>query len=132
MFMNEWRKFGPIGVLFDVIASICTPQTRQLLEQLQRDEAEVMGLEPAIRQLVKPVKTCWNSYFDTFVRTAELHGTLDSYIEIKLEEHSAATATTRRRKNREQLLERHPRLFIQEQGLSGKDWATISEYICQM
>ncbi|KAH8714039.1 hypothetical protein GQ44DRAFT_563049, partial [Phaeosphaeriaceae sp. PMI808] len=30
-FMNEWRKFGPIGVLFDVIASICTPQSRQLL-----------------------------------------------------------------------------------------------------
>jgi hypothetical protein len=55
--MTEWRQYGPIGVLFDVIASICTPQTRQLLEQLQRDEAAALGIEPTIRQLVKPVKT---------------------------------------------------------------------------
>ena len=56
-YMDEWRKHGPIGVLFDVIASICTPQTRQLLERLQREEAESLGVTPHIRQLVKPVKT---------------------------------------------------------------------------
>ncbi|KAA8623809.1 hypothetical protein PtrV1_05115 [Pyrenophora tritici-repentis] len=91
-YIDEWRKYGPIGVLFDVIASICTPQTRQLLERLQRDEAEAIGVIANIRQLVKPVKTRWNSYFDTFVRAAELHGPIDSYIEFKLKEHSAATA----------------------------------------
>ncbi|KAG9385321.1 hypothetical protein A1F94_004868 [Pyrenophora tritici-repentis] len=113
-YMDEWRKYGPVGVLFDVIASICTPQTRQLLERLQCEEAESLGVTPHIRQLVKPVKTRWNSYFNTFVRAAELHGPIDGYIECKLEEHSAATATSRRRKNR---------------GLNGKDWATITEYI---
>ncbi|KAG9378564.1 hypothetical protein A1F94_010333 [Pyrenophora tritici-repentis] len=101
-YMDEWRKYGPVGVLFDVIASICTPQTRQLLERLQCEEAESLGVTPHIRQLVKPVKTRWNSYFNTFVRAAELHGPIDGYIECKLEEHSAATATSRRRKNREQ------------------------------
>ncbi|CAE7003037.1 hypothetical protein PTTW11_01481 [Pyrenophora teres f. teres] len=128
-YIDEWRKYGPIGVLFNVIASICTPQTRQLLERLQRDEAEAIGVTANIRQLVKPVKTRWNSYFDTFVRAAELHGPIDSYIEFKLKEHSAATAPLRRRKNREQLPAAQPRLYIREGGLSGKDWATITEYI---
>ncbi|CAE7034396.1 hypothetical protein PTTW11_05423 [Pyrenophora teres f. teres] len=128
-YMDEWRKYGPVGVLFDVIASICTPQTRQLLERLQCEEAESLGVTPYIRQLVKPVKTRWNSYFNTFVRAAELHGPIDGYIECKLEEHSAATATSRRRKNREQLPAAQPRLYIREGGLSGKDWATITEYI---
>ncbi|KAF7565465.1 hypothetical protein PtrM4_048990 [Pyrenophora tritici-repentis] len=127
--MDEWRKYGPIGVLFDVIASICTPQTRQLLERLQRDEAEAIGVTANIRQLVKPVKTRWNSYFDTFVRAAELHGPIDSYIEFKLKEHSAATAPSRHRKNRELLPAAQPRLYVREGGLSGKDWATITEYI---
>ncbi|CAE7020113.1 hypothetical protein PTTW11_03010 [Pyrenophora teres f. teres] len=112
-YMDEWRKYGPIGVLFDVIASICTPQTRQLLERLQRDEAEAIGVTANIRQLVKPVKTRWNSYFDTFVRAAELHGPIDSYIEFKLKEHSAATAPLRRRKNREQLPAAQPRLYLE-------------------
>ncbi|EFQ87876.1 hypothetical protein PTT_16444, partial [Pyrenophora teres f. teres 0-1] len=76
-----------------------------------------------------PVKTRWNSYFDTFVRAAELHSPIDSYIEFKLKEHSAATAPLRRRKNREQLPAAQPRLYVREGGLSGKDWATITEYI---
>jgi hypothetical protein len=130
-YMDEWRKYGPIGALFDVIASICTPQTRQLLERLQRDEAEAIGVTANIRQLVKPVKTRWNSYFNTFVRAAKLHGPINSYIEFKLKEHSAATAPSRRRKNREQLPAVQPRLYIRKGGLSSKDWATITEYILE-
>ncbi|KAI2479364.1 hypothetical protein Ptr902_09575 [Pyrenophora tritici-repentis] len=128
-YMDEWRKYGPIGVLFDVIASICTPQTRQLLERLQREEAETLSVTANVRQLVKPVKTRWNSYFNTFVRAAELHGPIDSYIEYKLEEQSAATAALRRQRNREQPPASQPRLYIREGGLSGKDWAIITEYI---
>jgi hypothetical protein len=76
--MNKWRKFGPISVFLDSIGSIRTPQTQQLLKQLQRDKAEAILIEPTIQQLGKPVKTRWNSYFDTFVRAAELHSPLDS------------------------------------------------------
>ncbi|KAK1914258.1 hypothetical protein P3342_007504 [Pyrenophora teres f. teres] len=127
-YMDEWRKYGPIGVLFDVIASICTPQTRQLLERLQRDEAEAIGVTANIRQLVKPVKTRWNSYFDTFVRAAELHGPIDSYIEFKLrstvpQQHhydAGRTASSCLLRSRD---------YVREGGLSGKDWATITEYI---
>lgn len=127
--MDEWHKSGPIGVFFDVIASICTPQARQLLERLQREKAESLGITTNIWQLVKPVKTRWNRCFNTFVRAAELHRPIDSYIECKLKEHSAATATSRRRRNREHLPAAQPRLYIREGGLSGKDWATITEYI---
>jgi hypothetical protein len=59
-FLEEWRKFGPVGVLFNVIASICTPQARQLFEQLQRDKATTYGTpadEVQVLQLVKPVQT---------------------------------------------------------------------------
>ena len=83
-FMKEWRKFGPIGVLFNVIASISTPQARQLLEQLQRNEADAIGISADVRQLVRPVKTRWNSYFNTFVRATELHSPINSYIKLKL------------------------------------------------
>ena len=63
------------------------------------------------------------------MRATELHSPIDSYIELKLQEHNVATALTRRRRNREQLPEQQPRLFIREGGLTAKDWATINEYI---
>jgi hypothetical protein len=63
------------------------------------------------------------------VRAAELHSPINSYIEFKLKEHSAATAPSRRQKNREQLPAAQLRLYVREGGLSGKDWATITEYI---
>jgi len=47
--MKEWRKFGPSSVPFDVIASISTLQTRQLLERLQRNEANTIGVHRAQR-----------------------------------------------------------------------------------
>jgi hypothetical protein len=63
------------------------------------------------------------------VRAAELHGPIDSYIECKLKEHSAATAPLRRWKNCDYLPAAQLRLYIRKGGLSGKDWATITEYI---
>jgi hypothetical protein len=63
------------------------------------------------------------------VRATKLHGPINSYIELKLQEHNVATAPTRRRRNREQLPEQPPRLFIREGGLTAKDWATINKYI---
>jgi hypothetical protein len=61
--MREWRQYGPIGVLFDIIASICTPQTRELLQKLQQVEAELLGKPVVLKELVRPVKTRWNLYF---------------------------------------------------------------------
>ena len=67
--MEEWRKAGPIGVLFDVIASICTPQARELLEGFQREEAKALDVKFEPKEIVKPVKTRWNSYLACFARS---------------------------------------------------------------
>lgn len=119
--MREWRQYGPIGVLFDVIASICTPQTRQLLERFQREEATAVGHDVHLMELVKPVRTRWNSYYNAFVRAARLHGPLDSYVEVKLDEHRVAVASAKRTRKASQAPEQKPRLFIREGGLSGRD-----------
>jgi hypothetical protein len=55
--MKEWRQYGPIGVLFNIIASICTPQSRELLQKLQRVKAESLGKPVVLRELIRPVKT---------------------------------------------------------------------------
>jgi uncharacterized protein (UPF0335 family) len=55
--MKERRKIGPIGDLSDVSASISTPQARQLLEQLQRNEAGAIDIPADVRQLFKRVET---------------------------------------------------------------------------
>ncbi|KAF2029773.1 hypothetical protein EK21DRAFT_67104, partial [Setomelanomma holmii] len=78
-FMKDWRHYGPIRVLFDIIASICTPQTRQLLQALQQVEADALQNPVQLKELVKPVKTRWNSYA-AFARAVELQGPLDSYV----------------------------------------------------
>ncbi|KAI1675947.1 hypothetical protein L13192_02694, partial [Pyrenophora tritici-repentis] len=46
---------------------------------------------------------------------------IDSYIEFKLKEHSAATAPSRRRKNRELLPAAQPRLYLLNQLEALKD-----------
>jgi hypothetical protein len=74
--MQDWRKYGPIGVLFDIIASICTPQTRQLLQRLQQEEADALREPVKLKDLVKPVKTRWNFYYAAFARAVELQGLL--------------------------------------------------------
>jgi hypothetical protein len=106
-FMEEWRKFGLVGVLFDVIAA------RQLFEQLQH-----------------------SSYYQTFDRAVKLHGPIDTYVELKLEEHHRTDALTKRKRSRNSAndqqynsMSQQKRLYIRERGLSSKDWTTISEYI---
>jgi hypothetical protein len=106
---------------------------------LQRDKATTYGTpadEVQILQLVKPVRTRWNSYYQTFVRAVRLHGPIDSYVELKLEEHCRANALTKRKRSRNSAndqqsksMSQQQRLYIREGGLSSKDWAMISEYI---
>jgi hypothetical protein len=72
-------------VLFDIIASICTPQARQLLQRLQQIEADSLQKPVQLKELVKPVRTRWNSYYAAFARAVELQGPIDNYVEHKIE-----------------------------------------------
>lgn len=125
-FLGEWRKYGPIGVLFDIIASICTAQTRELFERLQVEEAKRLNKSTEIYELIRPVRTRWNSYFLAMQRAALLHGPIDDYTHIKMEEIRLESASQRRNT---QSRRAEPRIYVQEGGLTAKDWATINEYI---
>jgi hypothetical protein len=128
-FMEEWRQAGPIAVLLDVLASICTPQAREILDGFQRDEAVRLNEDPDLREPIKPARTRWNAYYDCFARAADLQNPLDDYITYKTAEYNRETASTRRRTHSQrQSEEKKPRLFIQEGGLTAGDWATINEY----
>lgn len=94
--MQDWRKYRPTGVLFDIIASICTPQARQLLQRLQQEEADALRKPVQLKELVKPIKTRWNSYYASFARAIELQGPLDSYVELKIDESRHAEVLARR------------------------------------
>lgn len=130
--LKVWRKYGPLGVLFDTIAAICTPQARQLLKSYQQAEADALGLQPTFKELIKPVKTRWNSYYAALARAAELHGPIDSFIEYKINEHNQRTRQATRQPRRPRVRQEEPpppRLYIREDGLKSRDWATINEYI---
>ena len=118
--MKEWRQYGPIGVLFDIIASICTPQSRELSQKLQRVEAESLGKPVVLRELIRPVKTRWNSYFAAFARAVELQGPLDNYVEHKLSEgrHNEVIARRSRRPGGSDSVFQEPRLFLRKGSLN--------------
>ena len=139
-FMADWRKAGPIGVLLDVLASICTPQARQLLDNAQRNDYNEefrrwenkapgeRGPRPAVfkaLQVVKPVKTRWNSYYSAFERATQLRNPIDEYIAQKSGDYYRDSARRREPANDAN----KPRLFIAEKGLAAADWSTISEYL---
>jgi hypothetical protein len=63
VYMQEWRKQGPLGVLVDVINYIKTPQQYELFRGFQRAaNAELLaGERLKVLEPVKPVVTRWNS-----------------------------------------------------------------------
>ena len=122
--MNEWRKYGPLGVLFDFISSICTPQAKQLLQKFVQEEAKRLHQPYKELELIKPVKTRWNSYCNCLQRAVLLHAPIDDYIHYKMNEARVTASSQRRNAS-----QREERLFIREGGLTSKDWATINEYL---
>lgn len=75
--MDKWRDNWPIGVLLDIINYIKTPQQYALFESYQRLAhadlpANATAEQRKVKEPIKPVVTCWNSFFPCFKRTVEL------------------------------------------------------------
>jgi hypothetical protein len=66
------------------------------LQRLQQEQADALREPNAFKDLVKLVKTRWNSYYAAFARAVELQGPLDSYVEINISENCYAEATAHR------------------------------------
>ncbi|KAF7573975.1 hypothetical protein A1F94_013550 [Pyrenophora tritici-repentis] len=65
LYLQEWRKQGPLGVLVDVINYIKTPQQYELFREFQRAANAELPVRERLKVLkpVKPVVTRWNSYY---------------------------------------------------------------------
>jgi hypothetical protein len=74
LYMREWRKDGPLGVLIDVINFIKTPQQYELFREFQSAANAELPAGERLRTLepVKPVVTRWNSYYASFARVTRL------------------------------------------------------------
>ena len=83
--MRKWRRHGQLGTLIAVINYIRTPQQHELFRACQRDANKALPADDQIPLLtpVRPVVTCWNSYYAAIGRATKLHGAFDRYMEQK-------------------------------------------------
>jgi hypothetical protein len=90
-----------------------------------------LGKPVVLQELIRPVKTRWNSYFAAFARAVKLQGPLNNYVKHKLSEgrHNKVIARRSRRPGGSDSVFQEPRLFLRKGGLNAGDWATITEYI---
>ena len=124
-FLEQWRKEGPLGTLCDLIISINTPQLVQLFEQYQVDENIPPQKGFRIKQLIKPVKTRWNSYHAAFERATKLQAPLNSFAQYQITKHEKETASLRSKGKKVP----EPRRYIAVGGLNAYDWSIINEYM---
>jgi hypothetical protein len=66
------------------------------LQRLQQEQADALREPVKLKDLVKPVKTRWNSYYAASARAFELQGPLNSYVELKIDKNRHAEVTARR------------------------------------
>ena len=91
-FLREWRRYGPLGVLINVLHFIKTPKQYSILRNFQLKEASQLKL-PKPYNLLEPIKlviTRWNSYYDAFERASKLMQPLDAYIQYHINETRTA------------------------------------------
>ena len=125
-YLQDWRRSGPLGVLFDIINYIKTPQQYDLFASLQASVNEQSHIQTGkILEPIKPVVTRWNSYYDALVRAVHLSETFNLYANHHIEQIARDDAYARSKGNK---LPDAPS-WMRSNGLSAADWAVITEYI---
>jgi hypothetical protein len=126
VYMQEWRKQGPLGVLIDVINYIKTPQQYELFRSFQHAaNAELpAGQRLKVLEPVKPVVTRWNSYYAAFRRATQLQPAYNAYAE----HHINQTTLNDRRAAQQGSRQPDAPSWMRSTGLTAADWAVITEY----
>ncbi|KAI1663250.1 hypothetical protein L13192_12718 [Pyrenophora tritici-repentis] len=129
-FIEEWRRVGPLGVLLSMINYIKTRQQHKLFEDFQRlAHTELPSSASAddgkILEPVKPVVTRWNSYYLCFERAVKLQFAVNDYATHHIQRVQREDTFAQSRGNK--LPVAQP--WMQSDGLTGADWAVITEYI---
>lgn len=126
LFMADWRKEGPLGVLLDVISYIKTPQQHELFANFQAiANQEVPTDTQKIFEPVKAVVTRWNSFCSAFERAASLQPAFNAYLNYHIDRVKTADETARLRGNK---LPEAPS-WMRSDGLSAADWQVVNDYI---
>jgi hypothetical protein len=126
LYMREWRKDGPLGVLIDVINFIKTPQQYELFREFQSAANAELPAGERLRTLepVKPVVTRWNSYYASFARATRLQAAYNAYAE----HHISRISLEDRRANQAGNKPLDAPSWMRSAGLTAADWAVITEY----
>jgi len=126
-FLREWRRYGPLGVLIDVLHFIKTPKQYSILRDFQLKEASQLRLPKPYNLLepIKPVITRWNSYYNAFERASKLMQPLDAYIQYHINETRTADIYAQSRRNNPH----DAPSWMRSTGLTTEDWHVIAQYI---
>ncbi|KNG46889.1 transposase-like protein [Stemphylium lycopersici] len=128
--IEEWRRVGPLGVLLNIINYIKTPQQHKLFEDFQRLAHTALPFSASaddrkILEPVKPVVTRWNSYYSCFERAVKLQFAVNPYATHHIQRVQKEDTFAQSRGNK--LPVAQP--WMRSDGLTGADWAVITEYI---
>jgi hypothetical protein len=105
---------------------IKTPQQHELFINFQhRANAEVSAKDRKILEVVKPVVTRWNSYFNCFERAVTLQSAVNAYCQLHVTNTANADAYAAASGNKEP----HAQRWMRSGGLTAADWQTINEYL---
>ncbi|OLL22978.1 hypothetical protein NEOLI_005448, partial [Neolecta irregularis DAH-3] len=125
-FLKEWQKEGPLGTLIDILFSINTPFKHELFNSYQVAENNLLPKNEFIPlNIIKPVKTRWNAFLDSFEQAIQLRGPIDSFVQYHINKWQRETASLRVKGKTIP----KPSLYIQLGGLNSYDWDVISNYI---
>jgi hypothetical protein len=78
-----------------------------------------------ILEVVKPVKTRWNSYHDAFLRAVVLRGPIDSIAQYMIDKYEKEAAPLRARQKKVP----PPPPVVAAGALNDYDWGIINNYI---
>ena len=78
-----------------------------------------------ILEVVKPVKTRWNSYYDAFLRAVVLRGPIDSIAQYMIDKYEKEAAPLRARRKKVP----PPPPVVAAGALNDYDWGVINNYI---
>jgi hypothetical protein len=132
-FLSRWREEGPLGTLCDILHHIRTPQQFEkirLFQQRANDRLPVTGWKPL--EIIKPVKTRWNSYVKAFRRAMYLREAIDAYQQYYIEEYKNEVATRRARRRGPSgpvLVDPDAPHWVKNGGLQAQDWQVVAQYI---
>jgi hypothetical protein len=127
VFMAEWRKHGPLGVLIDIVNYIETPQQYELFADFQRLANRDLPTHKQLKILepVKTVVTRWNSFYGAFERAAHLHAAYNSYARYHIDIVALADAHALAQGNKRP----DAPSWMRSTGLSTADWSVITKYM---